>query len=247
MTDSNVLLPSNYLQCCLSQWAPDTGLVSSPAIGTRPEGMWAEIECAFLNTYQARWQLVADQVGLGFAQGKNLFWRREFLEKAGGIQAMAAEIAEDVASTKIVRNAGLKVRLTTSPFPQPLGFRTMNEVWNRQSRWARLRRVGLKVYFLPEILNGGVFPLIAAAIVVSLGGYSPYWMIALFIAWYGAEAILAQVAGWPIGPRAILAMFLRDLLLPAVWLSAWSNGTFVWHGNNMITKQTSHTGLPGDS
>ena len=29
-----------------------------------------EIECAFLNTYQARWQYTADTQRVGYAQGK---------------------------------------------------------------------------------------------------------------------------------------------------------------------------------
>jgi ceramide glucosyltransferase len=247
MSDSNVLLPPDYLQCLFARWTSDTGLVSSPAVGIRPNGIWAEIECAFLNTYQARWQLVADQIGLGFAQGKNLFWRREILENAGGIKAMAAEIAEDVASTKIVRNAGLRVRLAQKPFPQPLGHRTMIEIWNRQLRWARLRRVGLKAYFIPELLSGGLFPLVAALFIAVLGGFSLYWVSALFVAWYGAEAVLAKAAGWPINLRAIFAMFLRDLLLPAIWISAWGNSNFVWHGNVMATKLDTKTNLSVDS
>ena len=145
LADSNVLMPPDYLQRLMASWRADTGLVASPPIGSKPRGIWAELECAFLNTYQARWQYVADAFGFGFAQGKTMLWRRADLERAGGIETLAKEVAEDAASTKIVRNAGLKVRLVDRPFPQPLGDRTAAEVWNRQLRWARLRRAS----FLP--------------------------------------------------------------------------------------------------
>ncbi len=59
-------------------------------------GFWGELECAFLDTYQARWQLAADQLGNGFAQGKTLFWRRDILDAAGGPAALGAEMAEDL-------------------------------------------------------------------------------------------------------------------------------------------------------
>ena len=85
--DSNVLLPRDYVQSLFARFLPDTGLVCSPPIGCRPEGFWAETECAMLNTYQARWQYFADFLGLGFAQGKTLFWRKSDLESAGGIRA----------------------------------------------------------------------------------------------------------------------------------------------------------------
>jgi len=50
MADSNVLMPPDYLHRLLESWRPDTGLISSPAIGCAPGNVWAELECAFLNT-----------------------------------------------------------------------------------------------------------------------------------------------------------------------------------------------------
>ena len=140
ITDSNVLLPRDYIDRLLAAWTPGTGLVSAPPIGTRPANLWAELECAFLNGYQARWQFAADSLGYGFAQGKTLFWRRIDLERAGGIHVLGAELAEDAASTKVVREQGLRVRLVDGAFPQPLGLRALPSVWSRQLRWARLRR-----------------------------------------------------------------------------------------------------------
>jgi ceramide glucosyltransferase len=138
IADSNVLMPRDYIERLFASWRADTGLVASPPIGCRPQGLWAELECVFLNTYQARWQYLADALGFGFAQGKTMLWRRADLERAGGIAALAREVAEDAASTKVVRGAGLKVRLVDRPFPQPLGYRSAADVWSRQLRWARL-------------------------------------------------------------------------------------------------------------
>ena len=62
--DSNVLLPRDYVQSLFARHLPDTGMVCSPPIGCRPEGFWAETECAMLNAYQARWQYLADFLGI---------------------------------------------------------------------------------------------------------------------------------------------------------------------------------------
>ena len=169
LADSNVLMPRDYIQLLFASWRTDTGLVASPPVGCQPRGPWAELECAFLNTYQARWQYVADALGFGFAQGKTMLWRRADLERAGGIEALAKEVAEDAASTKIVRDAGLKVRLVDRPFAQPLGYRSAAEVWHRQLRWARLRRASFLAYFLPEAISGGVLPMVALAGVARCG------------------------------------------------------------------------------
>src|SRR5271167_4307088 len=80
IADSNVLMPSDYIQRLLARWRPDSGIVCSPPIGTRPESFASEIECAFLNTYEARWQYAAEASGYGFAQGKTMLWRREIME-----------------------------------------------------------------------------------------------------------------------------------------------------------------------
>ncbi len=108
MADSNVLMPADYIEVLFSRVDRDTAVVSSPPLGSDPEGLAAELECAFLNTYQARWQLMADALGIGFAHGKNMLWRRDVLERAGGIRALASEPAEDAAGTKVVRAQNLK-------------------------------------------------------------------------------------------------------------------------------------------
>lgn len=233
MADSNVALPPDYLQRLLARWTPRTGLVSSPPFGDQPENFWAQLECAFLNTYQARWQLAADELGLGFAQGKTLFWRRDILEAAGGIEALAREAAEDAAATKIVHAAGLKVRLARAPFAQPLGRRGLAEVWARQLRWARLRRATFPAFFAPELLAGGFFPLGAAWALAASGHWPVAVALGLTIAWYGGELALAGLARWPLGLASLPALLARDLTLPALWACAWAGDGFVWRGNAM--------------
>jgi ceramide glucosyltransferase len=50
IVDSNVAMPPDFLQRLLATWRDGTGLVSAPPIGCRPQGVSAELECAFLNT-----------------------------------------------------------------------------------------------------------------------------------------------------------------------------------------------------
>jgi ceramide glucosyltransferase len=233
MTDSNVLLSPGYIDDLVSLWRPDVGLVCSPPIGTRPEGVGAELECAFLNTYQGRWQLTADAFGIAFAQGKTLFWRRSDLDRAGGVAALGAEPAEDAAATKVVHSAGRKVRLVRNPYPQPLGYRSIPDIWKRQLRWARLRRATFPPLYALELASGGFLPLLAG-IVLFLDGMIPgYAAIALFAGWYGAELVLAQAMKWPISPRIALLLLARDLALPVLWVAGWTGSTFVWRGNAM--------------
>jgi ceramide glucosyltransferase len=238
MADSNVLMPRDYIQRLLAAWKPDTGLVCSTPIGSRPEGFWAEVECGFLNTLQARWQYTAESIGFGFAQGKSMLWRRDILDQRGGIHALGAEIAEDAAATKLIRSAGLKVRLVDSPFEQPLGKRTIREIWARQVRWARLRRVTFLPFFLLEIVTGCLFPALAGAYAASAADYDPVLAAAIItVIFMACEIQLALAAGWRCTVMSPFAWLARDLMLPILFTSALLTDEFVWRGNEMSVKE----------
>ena len=239
LADSNALTPPDYLVRMMREFRDDTGLVVSMPLGVRADGFFAEVECAVLNTYQARWQYAAEAVGMGFAQGKNMLWKRDVLERAGGIGALAAEIAEDAASTKVVRAQGLKIRLVDMPFEQPLGARSWRAVWSRHSRWARLRRVTFPMQFAPEIVTGALPPVMAGAYVAKYMDCNG-WLAALAVAaiLYGAEALLALVAGFPFNWRSLFVFALRDLCLPVMWLDAWLFDDFTWHGHAMTVRDS---------
>ncbi len=234
MADSNVLMPSNYIERILACWRKDTGLVCAPPIGCLPNGLWAEVECAFLNTYQARWQYAADSIGLGFAQGKSMLWRRADVDRAGGIRALGAEIAEDAAATKVVRSQGRRVRLVDRPFGQPLGRRSAAQVWTRQVRWARLRRATFPLFFVPELFSGSCVPLLAGAFAASVLDISVAGVLSLLgVLWFGSEALLARVAGWKVTLWSPFAWIVRDLMLPVLWTQAWLSNSFRWRGTEM--------------
>jgi ceramide glucosyltransferase len=241
IADSNVLMPSDYIQRLFARWKPGTGLVCSPPVGCLPESLAAELECAFLNTYQTRWQSAADGIGFGFAQGKTLFWWRPVLERAGGLRALAAEPAEDAASTKLVRGQGLRVRIVDAPFGQPLGMRSFTEVWRRQVRWARLRRSTFPLLYALEILSTGVGPLVAVPLAAAELGYSPWSaLVAVASLWYGAEALLAYSAAWHLTIRSPLVWLLRDLAIPVLWIEGWRASGFSWRGHDMTAAAGAH-------
>ncbi len=147
---------------------------------------------------------------------------------------LGAEIAEDAASTKLIHAQGLDAHLVDQPFQQPLGARKLKDVWSRQLRWARLRRVTFPLHFAPEILTTGLLTIVAAAFAAPEFGISAWATVALAaLFWYALEALLASVAGWPLSWRSLPAWIIRDLLLPVLWSEAWAGDSFVWRGNAM--------------
>jgi ceramide glucosyltransferase len=238
LADSNVEMPRDYVQRLLVRWQTDTGVLCAPPIGACPHDFAGEVECAFLNTYQARWQYASDSVGFGFAQGKTMMFRRRTLAEAGGLVALGQEVAEDAAATKVVRGMGLKVHLVDRPFNQPLGARSFRQIWDRQARWARLRRMTFPRLFALEILTSALIPIACAALAADSLDVSPVLAalgVALF--WVAGEAALAVASGWHFAWRMLPALAARELLLPALWLQAWFIDSFDWRGTRISEEE----------
>ncbi len=227
-TDSNLLIPPDYLQHVMAAFTDDAALVSAPPFGAAPGTLAAEVECALLNAYAARVQYCVDALGFGFAQGKTLAFRKADLD-GGGFEAMALEPAEDAAATKWARAQGRKVRLVTPMAPQPLGARSFGAVWSRHLRWARLRRATFPLLFVPEILSSALTPLAA----VALASGDALWTAVYASIWFGADIAATRLAGWPLSWRTLIALPCRDALLAAIWLAAWTGRGFVWRGHTM--------------
>lgn len=240
--DSNVLLPADYLDRLAERMDAGAGMVTAPPVGHLPQGVQADIECAFLNTFQARVQYAIDHLGFGFAQGKTLCFHRADLER-GGLERLASEPAEDAAATKLMRERGKRIRLA-GPFAQLIGTRTWAQVWGRQVRWARLRRASFPLLYAPEILAGALPPMLAATTAALALDLNAPAVAACFLAlWYAPEIALANAAGWPF---SLLAAGLRDLLLPAVYAAGWFGREFEWHGRKLTAALPGRCGARAD-
>ena len=81
------------------------------------------------------------------------------------------------------------------------------------------------------MLSGAALPLMAGAYAAAAGGHSVPAVVAVLLAlWYGAEAALARGKGWHLSWRLPLACLVRDCLIPAMWVCAWTRGKAVWRG-----------------
>ncbi|MGV2130758.1 glycosyltransferase [Agrobacterium vitis] len=241
VSDSNVEIPADYLQRLLECRTEQTAFVCSPPVAVEAHGLAAQVEAAFLNTYQARWQMVADYLGHGYVQGKTMMFSRADLKAWGGLKELAIEAAEDAAATKIARRHRKEVRLVGKPFFQPLGDRTFREVWRRQMRWAQLRRRAFPLAYSAEIVTGAALPTALYIALWASDAASLAGLPALLVAWYAPEIILARAYRWPISPGLVCGYLLRDFLIPVIWLSGWFMRGFIWRGNKVNTVEMSRS------
>ncbi len=227
MSDCNVMLPPDAFDRLDERWSKRVGMVCSPPIGSKPSNFVAEIECAYLNTFQAKYQILSDWLGHGFVQGKVMYCNKSQFTELGGIEVLDYEACEDAAATKLVRAAGLQVRLSRKLFDQPLGRRTIQKIWKRQLRWAKLRRVTFPLLYSFEIL---VTPL---PFLFTLFGN--HWMMSIvsLCACYTGECCLAKWNGWFLSWRSPFAMIARDFLLLTMWFGGWFGSSIQWSGNEL--------------
>ena len=171
LADCNVLMPPRLYPAAVCKLAGGyrPGRFAAGRLAGR-DGIWAELECAFLNTYQARWQYVADAFGFGFAQGKTMLWRRADLNAPAALRRSPRKSPKTPPRPRLCAGPGSRCGWSTQPFPQPLGDRSAAEIWHRQMRWARLRRASFFLCFLPEALSSGLVPVaLLAGIAPAIG------------------------------------------------------------------------------
>lgn len=231
-SDGNTILPPCHLARHMAAWTPNAGVVTTVFIGERPESFWAEVECAFLNQYQARWWYFAACVlPSSFCHGKSMLVRRDQLEAAGGMPSLTQKLAEDIALAALVRAGGSDIVAVWRPVAQPLGPRSASTVIDRQTRWARLRRLSYPDAFALEILSGPLLPIAAGAALASiLGGSGSAAMLALAGIWYGSELAFAKATRFHVSRWSLPASVLRDAAIPAIWLYALVGRNFRWSG-----------------
>lgn len=238
MSDSNTLLPTDYVEQLLAKWDDKTGVVSSVFELGMADGFASDVECAFINSLQARWVWAADTFGNGFAMGKTLMYRKSILERLGGLPRLAEAAAEDIATTLTMREAGLDIH-HAQRVVQPIGRRSLAEVIQRQVRWARLRRVGFRGIYAAEILNGGWVPFACAAALAGTGALPAAAAAGIVLGWYAFELALIRMARWPLSWRTLPALVARDVLIPYIWLAGLFGSRFDWRGNQMTVADTS--------
>lgn len=229
--DSNIVLGSGDIAAFVECLGPGVGLVSAIPIATRPLTFSAWIEASIVNGYHARVLMLGDAAGLGFGLGKVMLFRRSDLARAGGFDSLKWAVGEDMALARAMRMLGLRTVLADRSCSQPLGSRSLGEVWQRQLRWMTIWRIQLPPVFVVDLL-GSAFPTaLAGAVGAHLIGMSSTVAFAVtLVGWCAIETVLCAAKGWPLSVWSPLAFFARELLTPLLWLRALVSNEVQWAG-----------------
>ncbi|MCW5770963.1 MAG: glycosyltransferase [Rhodospirillaceae bacterium] len=229
--DDNVALDPGLYRALLGALRPGVAAATAAPVGRGALGLAAEVEAATCNGYLFRIETFLGLFGGSAAFGNALAFRKRDLEAEGGLAALTEGPCEDNAASKALRRRGRLV-LVPVAVARCIGRRSWREIWQRHLRWTNCGKCHDPELFLIEPMAGGLcFAVIGA---FALAAAAPLaWPAGLGLAaalWYGGEALLTLACRWPFGWRTPIAWVLRDLLLPALTLTALFVNRVYWRG-----------------
>ena len=238
LCDAGIQLSRDELRRAAAPLAAGAGLVLALKAAEAPGTFAAEIERAYIDGHQARFLFAADRLGLAVASGGVTLMTRETLQRIGNWRGFNRWIADDYSVVRSVRELGLSTQLGEVMPRLPLGERSWPAVWQRQVRWARTR---LRLPVWPLVLwepaigwaatgLAGIGALICsganAALVVGA-------LVLHTVAWLLAEKWFMTGRGLSFGMGAAAAALVREVLAPALIVSALWGRTIYWRGNDL--------------
>lgn len=231
--DSNIIFDADTMAAYMQNLTDDVGLVVGVPIAEGPETIAGHIE-AFLINGHARLLLSASALGLGFGVGKAMLFRKSDLDKAGGFESISYTIAEDTALSEGLAAIGLRTVFAHRTLRQIIGWRTLREIYDRQLRWAVIRRAHEPVTFTLEPFSSPLPAALAAAVAAPLVGLSPLAAFGLsLLLWFGVEIGVSALKGWDVSLYSPIAFVGRELLALSSWLRAWTTRDVTWANDRL--------------
>ncbi|MDB5447312.1 MAG: hypothetical protein JWQ97_2629 [Phenylobacterium sp.] len=230
LSDSDIAVPADYLSRVVqSLEGKGVGVVSCPYYGEARAGLWSRLAAMGL-TYQFLPSVVVG-VSLGLAQpcmGSTIALRREVLQKIGGFETFADQLADDYALGAAVRAAGYKSLAPPVLVAHGCADASLRQLMAHELRWARtVRGVDPAGFFGSAITHAVVLALIG----VGLTGAAPPALAVLAIAVACRLWMIRQVK--LVTPSANDAWWLfpaRDILSFAVFAGSFFVRVVDWRG-----------------
>ncbi len=230
--DDSVALDNGLFAELVTGLKPGVVAVTAAPRGEDAENFFSAIEAATCNGYLFRIQMFLEMFGLAAAFGNAFAFRKSDLEAVGGFRRLQEGPCEDSAIATALRETGKRLTLLRSGVRRRIGRRNWRDVYLRHLRWASCTKVHDPIVFFIEPLIGGlVFNLLGAyvlshALVIPVANA----LLICMALWYGTEALLHLVCGWPLRFMSPLAWIARDLLQPFFMIGARLTNQVSWRG-----------------
>jgi ceramide glucosyltransferase len=247
IADSDVHAAPDYLSSVVAELGrPDTGLVTALSVGLPATESLQERLAASQITYGfLPGVLMARALGRQDCLGITMALRRETLDRAGGLEALADHLADDNVLGGLVRAQGLTVRLATTLPATTVADKTLAAGFEHELRWARTIRTQAAAGYAASVLQ---YPIAWACLAAILSGGARGMVLVVALAW-----ATRGLAGWQIDRmlrplargsgyvRALRSPFLlfplREAMSVAVMVASYRTRRVVWRGHAMVARR----------
>jgi ceramide glucosyltransferase len=236
ISDSNVRVRHDYLTHVVRGFTPDVGVVTAIVAGRAPASQGAWLEAVFLNTFYARWMMIAGRFGAPVVVGKSMLFRRREANRFGGIATLGCFLAEDYMAGQAMRFLGRRVVVMTEPVSQPLGEYPLASFWSRHLRWGRIRKAQAPVAFIFEPAFCSMFSGLIGALALHLVWNTPVLPVLglHLLLWLCADLAVMRALGERPCARAVAAWLARELLHIPLWVHIFLGREVQWRGRSLI-------------
>ncbi len=236
ISDSNIRVEANYLKRLVAHLDNGVGVITAIVAGRNAETFGGKLESTYLNTFYARWMVLAARFGNPCVVGKSMLFSRKTAERFGGIKTLARYLAEDYMTGVAMLRLGLRVIIMSDPVPQFIGSYPMRDFWSRHLRWGRIRKSQAELAFAIEPLFGCFVSGIAGSWATSQL-FDCSWAPVLFlhlVFWCINDLILQMRIGKELSLSAPLMWLTRETLSFPMWLHIALGKTVMWRGRKLV-------------
>jgi cellulose synthase/poly-beta-1,6-N-acetylglucosamine synthase-like glycosyltransferase len=238
ISDSNVRVPSNYIRHVVAHLDSSVGIVTAVVAGKNPNSMGAHLEAMYLNTFYARYMLMAEGFKMPCVVGKSMLLSRTHANRFGGIRMLGKYLAEDYMAGIAMQKLGLKSVIMSDPIHQEIGTYSVKDFWKRHTRWGRLRKSQAPVPFFFEPLFGAIVNGIIGASVMNTVLHIPmaFFLIAHLSIWAFCDLMQVKRLGSQLSVPMAIAWFLREIVSVPMWIHVASGNSVQWRGRTLHLK-----------
>ena len=233
-SDGDIAVPPDYAaQIVALLQKPKAGGVSAFYYGDWEGPVWSKLQAAWIDTHFLPSVMVGTALSLAEpCFGSTIALRRQVLERIGGFEAFADQLADDYAIGAAVREAGYTLEIGPAAVGHVCHVESFGAFLRHQLRWARtIRSIDLPGYLGSLVSHPLPFALAGAA----LGSITCLGLAAL--------AVVLRIALSRAVARSFEALGQPVWLLPITDLLSF--GVFVWSfcGSHVAWKRANFTVL----
>jgi ceramide glucosyltransferase len=240
LTDGDVRVGSSYLREVVAPFADaKTGAVTSfyravaePSLGAELEAIGASSDF-FAGVLVAEWK-----EGMTFALGASIVTTKQWLDRIGGLEAIANAHSDDYELGHRIARAGGEVLLSREIVWTMYPAQSARGCWEHQVRWARTVRLCRPLSYLGLIFTHGLpWALLAAWIAPTKGIAGAY-----VLAYLALRFLMAWTVGvWGLGDEVLRQKIwlvpLRDAMYFAVWVASFTSRRITWGGEEFTMEK----------